>query len=164
MAGTRDYLESKVVRLNGVTQPNHYKKEIMYRLNSDAVPELLAIGTHTFAKIPKGYCLCGMRLVMLDKAGGTANGKSGNDITGTVAQMGLEISGNNNGSPIQSDVILCDDMKKNYSFNYECSGLECASMEQEIELLFSVGGAAFTSLDILIYVELLPMELFLTNG
>lgn len=160
----KDYLETQVERLNGVNQPNHYKKEIMYRLNGESVTGLLSVGTHVFAKIPAGYCLCGMRLVMLEKAAGTANGTSGSNITGTVAQMGLQIAGNNSGNAIQSDVIRGDDMKKNYSYNYDCSGLECASRENEIELLFSVGNAAFTALDMLVYVELLPMEQFLTNG
>lgn len=139
-------ITNKNILIPGVNSATNFVQEYAVELDLGAMAEIAATGTHDLLKLPAGVALVGLKAVVVDAV--TSGG------AGTV-QFKV------NGSAVNSTALSIAQLAKGMVHTMGVNGI-AAYGENTLQL--TVGTAALTGGKVLLIVETLPVDMFVTAG
>lgn len=145
---------AKLSRINGSNSYTNYVKTDSFVIDSDQIAGLLATGTHSLVKLPKGQAVTGVRIVNLDAA----------TSAGLATLQFLVKVGSADAVAFNSTALALSVLTKGKVFDYSSGGISAYGETDEITIQMTVATAAFTALKFIIFVDYIPIEDFITAG
>lgn len=139
-------LITKIPRANGTNAMTNYVKSDCYIVDGGENADAMAVGTHAIAVVPAGYAIVGVKLVGLDTAA-----------SGGAATLAVTASvGSASGVAVGSSVALAK-LAKGCVNVVAPAGTAVFSFTEDTKVNIVVGTAAFTTLNVAVIVDTIPI-------
>lgn len=158
-------LTNKIERLNGINLPSNYVLQNCIRVEGGITPEALAVATHDIMKMPADQAIIGLTVVSLDTAesSGAAtvqfsfscDGGNEQNIGSAITKANLAVG--------TEHALSVSTLTTYVPVSGDVSAEEFYKSKHNV-LKMTVGTAAFTKLDLLLIVDVVPIGLFVRKG
>lgn len=141
------------IRVPGVNAAGSFVKQQSYVVDFATISGIAAIGTHDIIKLDKGDALVGVRVFAIE---GVAS--SG------AATLQLKLAFNGTAANINSSAVALAGLAKGFVQNFPVTGIKSFDNDYEGVIQMVVGTAAYTGGKLLLVVDTIPAEAFVTCG
>lgn len=152
-------LLNKNFRLNGINQDTQFVKQRSFLVDSAEHPEIL-IGNenHFLATFSKGEAFFGLKMVVLDVESSIAG-----DAAAKV-EFALHFEGENITHPIEPAFEAISKSRIGCVYDVLCDGIQGYKKGKNLSIVMKTDKSGLTKLKVIIFVDTIPVDEFLTLG
>ncbi len=152
-------LLNKNLRVNGVNQDTQFVKQYSLLLDSNEHPEILTANEHHYiCAFEKGVACIGLKMVILD-IDSTISGDAAAKV-----EFSVKFEGEEGSYSIEPSVEAFSKSRKGFVFDVLFDGIKGYNKDKNFSLIMKLDKTGLTKLKILVFVDTIPVDDFLTLG